>query len=296
VVNNPRLRKFLIEARARLRPGDVGLPTTFGRRQVPGLRREEVAELAGVSARWYELFESGRTNRRFSVRFVQRVADALKLDALARDAFNRLALPEVAEAAEFFERNALDGAFRNLVKIRDFSRSLARADSFEKATLAAIEAVHGIVTPDCMTVASLQRDGAPTAIAVGPRARFADRAYARAALDSNEQVRARATILCENAPDPRSVSDDALHSVRIKTSDGREVAGLHGGDAADYRRVNGRIRARSALAVGLFEGDAFRGNLVCYWMLPRKHSAFEIAAVETVAAILELSAQPAGSN
>ena len=54
-----RLRAFLVHARSRRSPGSVGLPET-GRRRVPGLRREEVAEAAGVSTDWYRLFESGR--------------------------------------------------------------------------------------------------------------------------------------------------------------------------------------------------------------------------------------------
>jgi len=54
-----RLRAFLTHARSRLSPATVGLPQT-GRRRVPGLRRGEVAELVGISADWYRLFESGR--------------------------------------------------------------------------------------------------------------------------------------------------------------------------------------------------------------------------------------------
>ncbi|RLV09073.1 transcriptional regulator [Streptomyces griseocarneus] len=46
--------------RARLSPADVGLPDGGARRRTPGLRREEVAVLAGVGASWYQWLEQGR--------------------------------------------------------------------------------------------------------------------------------------------------------------------------------------------------------------------------------------------
>jgi hypothetical protein len=46
------LADFLRTRRARLTPQEVGLPAG-ARRKVPGLRREEVAELAGIGATWY---------------------------------------------------------------------------------------------------------------------------------------------------------------------------------------------------------------------------------------------------
>ena len=96
------LPTFLAASRSRLRPEDVGLPPTRHRR-VPGLRREEVAELVGVSPNWYAAFETGTSDRNFSPSFVQRVAEALRLDQGERVHLFRLALPEVATAAEHFE-------------------------------------------------------------------------------------------------------------------------------------------------------------------------------------------------
>ena len=96
------LRYFLTFCRARLHPEDVGLRNTH-RRRVPGLRREEVAELVGVSARWYASFEAGKKDRRFSAIFIHRVADALRLNVTDRVWLFRLALPEAAAVAEHFE-------------------------------------------------------------------------------------------------------------------------------------------------------------------------------------------------
>lgn len=52
--------EFLQTRRARLQPEDCGLPSYGGRRRVPGLRREEVALLAGVSVEYYTRIERGR--------------------------------------------------------------------------------------------------------------------------------------------------------------------------------------------------------------------------------------------
>lgn len=57
-VNLPELAAFLRSRRDRVRPGDVGLPHG-PRRRVPGLRREEVAQLAGLSADYYTELERG---------------------------------------------------------------------------------------------------------------------------------------------------------------------------------------------------------------------------------------------
>src|SRR6185312_4468119 len=53
------LGEFLRSHRARLTPGELGLEPGM-RRRTPGLRREEVAQLAGVSATWYTWIEQGR--------------------------------------------------------------------------------------------------------------------------------------------------------------------------------------------------------------------------------------------
>jgi transcriptional regulator with XRE-family HTH domain len=58
MVPKDEIREFLTSRRARLKPQDVGLPD-YGLRRVPGLRREEVAILAGVSVPYYTKLERG---------------------------------------------------------------------------------------------------------------------------------------------------------------------------------------------------------------------------------------------
>ena len=68
---------FLAARRARLQPGEFGLPG--GSRRTPGLRREEVAVLAGVSVSWYTWIEQGR-DIQVSVETLGRLARILRLD------------------------------------------------------------------------------------------------------------------------------------------------------------------------------------------------------------------------
>jgi transcriptional regulator with XRE-family HTH domain len=72
------VRDFLISRRGRLTPAQAGLPGT-ARRRVPGLRREEVAVLAGVSSEWYTRLEKGHI-RDVSYDVLEAVARALRLD------------------------------------------------------------------------------------------------------------------------------------------------------------------------------------------------------------------------
>ncbi|MEY9860439.1 transcriptional regulator with XRE-family HTH domain [Catenulispora sp. GAS73] len=73
------LGEFLLARRSRVLPADVGFPTSQGRR-VRGLRREEVAVLAGVSADYYARLEQGR-ERHPSGQVVDAIARALCLDS-----------------------------------------------------------------------------------------------------------------------------------------------------------------------------------------------------------------------
>ncbi len=72
------LGNFLRTRRARLTPSEVGLPVTH-RRRTPGLRREELAQLAGVSAKWYTWLEQGR-DIRVSTQVLESIARALRLE------------------------------------------------------------------------------------------------------------------------------------------------------------------------------------------------------------------------
>jgi transcriptional regulator with XRE-family HTH domain len=83
MTHSGELREFLRSRRARLSPADVDLPVRGGSRRVTGLRREELALLAGVSVDYYSRLEQGRAHN-VSEQVLGAVADALRLDALER--------------------------------------------------------------------------------------------------------------------------------------------------------------------------------------------------------------------
>ncbi|MEU6590576.1 helix-turn-helix transcriptional regulator [Streptomyces sp. NPDC046881] len=82
---------FLRSRRARIRPEEVGLPA-HGRRRVPGLRREEVAQLAGVSVDYYIRLEQGR-GASVSDAVLDSVARVLRLDETEQAYLRTVARP-----------------------------------------------------------------------------------------------------------------------------------------------------------------------------------------------------------
>jgi transcriptional regulator with XRE-family HTH domain len=77
------IREFLTSRRAKITPKEAGLPAYGGRRRVSGLRREEVAMLAGISVEYYIQLERGNV-RGVSEDVLEAVARALQLDEVER--------------------------------------------------------------------------------------------------------------------------------------------------------------------------------------------------------------------
>ncbi|HEX4818119.1 MAG TPA: helix-turn-helix transcriptional regulator [Nonomuraea sp.] len=84
------LAGFLRSRRARIRPEDAGLPRGH-RRRLAGLRREEVALLAGVSSTWYTYLEQGRRGVNPSRQVLDSLARVLRLDDAETRYLHRLA-------------------------------------------------------------------------------------------------------------------------------------------------------------------------------------------------------------
>ncbi|MEV6008567.1 helix-turn-helix transcriptional regulator [Streptomyces sp. NPDC051976] len=89
---NSDLREFLRSRRARLSPAEAGLDPGPGARRVPGLRREEVARLAGVSVDYYVRLERGRAAN-VSESVLDALARALRLDDTERGHLFAVARP-----------------------------------------------------------------------------------------------------------------------------------------------------------------------------------------------------------
>ncbi|MEU0943584.1 helix-turn-helix transcriptional regulator [Streptomyces canus] len=103
------LGAFLRSRRARIRPADVGLPSG-PRRRVPGLRRDEVAQLAGASVDYYNELERGAGSQP-SEQMIAALARALRLTADERDYLYHLAdrpVPVHGSAASHIHPGMLD--------------------------------------------------------------------------------------------------------------------------------------------------------------------------------------------
>jgi transcriptional regulator with XRE-family HTH domain len=107
VNNRASVRDFLMSRRARITPAQAGLPVS-GHRRVPGLRREEVAVLAGVSGEWYARLEKGHISD-VSYDVLDAVARALRLDDE-----ERIYLFDLARAARGDEPDRICGATSTL--------------------------------------------------------------------------------------------------------------------------------------------------------------------------------------
>ncbi|NUR90445.1 MAG: helix-turn-helix domain-containing protein [Nonomuraea sp.] len=107
------LGEFLRSRRARLRPEDVGLAGGYRRRRVAGLRREELAPLAGVSVGYYTRLEQGQ-GPNVSAEVLDALARVLRLDETERDHLHRLA--RAAQIREAARPEVLRPAIRRIVE------------------------------------------------------------------------------------------------------------------------------------------------------------------------------------
>ncbi|MFJ9149819.1 helix-turn-helix domain-containing protein [Streptomyces sp. NPDC102270] len=108
------LSEFLRTRRARLKPEDVGLPD-FGRhRRVPGLRREELAQLAGVSVAYYTRLEQGN-GRNVSTEVLGSIARALRLTDAEHAHLTHLAKPKQHKKKPAARTEQVRGSIRQLL-------------------------------------------------------------------------------------------------------------------------------------------------------------------------------------
>jgi transcriptional regulator with XRE-family HTH domain len=100
--NHHELANFLRSRRERLLPETLGLPGGK-RRRTPGLRREEVAQIAGVSLTWYTWLEQARPIR-VSAQVLESIANALRLEAHEKQYLFSLAFDTPSPATPPFEQ------------------------------------------------------------------------------------------------------------------------------------------------------------------------------------------------
>ncbi|MBA3604938.1 MAG: helix-turn-helix domain-containing protein [Acidimicrobiia bacterium] len=107
------LAEFLRTRRDAVTPEHVGLPRRPGRR-APGLRREEVALLAGVSLTWYTWLEQGRRINA-STDVLRAIGRALRLDEAGQDHLVSLAAPAAASGHTITSPDEVPTALRRLI-------------------------------------------------------------------------------------------------------------------------------------------------------------------------------------
>jgi transcriptional regulator with XRE-family HTH domain len=109
------LGDYLRARRGLIRPDHAGLAAN-GARRVPGLRREEVAMLAGISSNYYLRLEQGR-DRNPSVQVLEALSRVLQLDADATDYLLSLAAPRPSHRRHRLPRETVPASIRQLIEV-----------------------------------------------------------------------------------------------------------------------------------------------------------------------------------
>ncbi|WP_218914621.1 helix-turn-helix transcriptional regulator [Amycolatopsis endophytica] len=117
-MKSSELAEFLRTCRSRVGPGELGLDGESSRRRVPGLRREELARLAGVSVDYYTRLEQGRS-RSASAEVLDALATALRLDDAERQHLMDLGRPEPARRRRRARPQRVDPATLRLIEMLD---------------------------------------------------------------------------------------------------------------------------------------------------------------------------------
>ncbi|MEU3615331.1 helix-turn-helix transcriptional regulator [Streptomyces sp. NPDC006872] len=199
-MNHSELAAYLKSRRARIRPTEVGLPVG-PRRRVPGLRREEVAQLAGLSADYYTELERGR-GAQPSAQVLAALARALRLNGDQRDHLFHLAdrpVPPAAHGSTAHVQPALLGLL----------------DRLTTTPAQVITDLHETVVQNELAVALVGRHPAVR----GPAASFVYRWFT--------EPEARAVYPAEDHP----------HHSRVFVADLQAVAARRGGDSEVHQMV-----------------------------------------------------------
>jgi transcriptional regulator with XRE-family HTH domain len=140
------LSEFLRARRAGVRPADVGLPEGTGLRRTPGLRREEIAALAGISIEYYIRLEQGKETNP-SAPVLRALSSALMLDREARAHLYALAnrMADRTPSPRPARRRASAGVLRIMHAVRPFPAfALTRANDILAANPEALALFTGL--------------------------------------------------------------------------------------------------------------------------------------------------------
>jgi transcriptional regulator with XRE-family HTH domain len=157
------LAAFLRARRERITPEDVGLPPGT-RRRTAGLRREELAQLAGVGVTWYTWLEQGRPINA-SVQVLDAIARTLRLDAVERAHLFRLAdVPGTAAASADCVECPLPAEVQQILDALPFPASVVT----ERFDLLAWNKVYAALFPGVTGAAPTERNTLLSILAAPP--------------------------------------------------------------------------------------------------------------------------------
>jgi transcriptional regulator with XRE-family HTH domain len=251
---------------------------------VVGLSQAQVAELAGVSLNWYELFESGRDDRRVSIKFVKRVAQALRLDENDTLELFRLVRP-ISEAESLLENAGAVAALRALRQLA--ARVASASDNSEIAELAA-DTVQRTLRPDSSTLVTLKEHDRVGGFALGPRGDHANNATFRIHWNTLRDLPASRVGAIPGGPTieelrlrPAALDVTAAGDDDIALDDLRLTPEL-------YQDALWGIRVASSLSLPLIEAGATRGLIGACWTKPRSFSMVEVETAKAIAAVVQL--------
>ncbi|MFF9126578.1 helix-turn-helix transcriptional regulator [Streptomyces sp. NPDC014889] len=204
------IRTFLTSRRARLTPKEAGLPEYGGRRQVSGLRRSEVAQLAAISVEYYTRLERGNV-RGVSEEILDSLAAALKLDDVERA--HLMALVRAANAPRRSSDRA-GGAFRVRNSVQQILDSMTGAAAFARNAHLDVLATNQLAR--ALYEAALDTTEQPPNLArfvfLDPRARHFYRDWDRIAHDAVGSLRTEAARTPGNTDLADLIDELATHS------------------------------------------------------------------------------------
>ncbi|MBN9742169.1 XRE family transcriptional regulator [Amycolatopsis sp. A1MSW2902] len=173
------LGDFLRARRGGLKPEEIGLPDGFdGGRRVSGLRRSEVAQLAGVSTEYYTRLEQGRA-RQPSEQVLHALCDALRFDDIERRHLFALAGATAERLDQAEHASRLRPALRQVLDSMELASAFI---SDRNLTVVGGNALWALLFPDVAALPRRERSMARWTL-LDPRARLVWRDWERVARD-----------------------------------------------------------------------------------------------------------------
>jgi transcriptional regulator with XRE-family HTH domain len=236
-----------------------------GRRQSPGLRSAEVAELIGVSDVWYSRCENERSQ--FSISALERLARVLRLSREERSELLRLARRDVVGFSSSSTCDALSGTGLVVEVYRTFARAAAGASDVSELAAGAAQALRALFGPSSLGY-FIENEPA------GETQRF---------------IGVAGPTKCDplfGHVQPSTATGHVRDQLQAATF--FEEADVAASASHDFRRLNDALGTRSYHAIAIRQGDEWNYALGCALPEPCAATDLERAMIETVASIVEL--------